>query len=306
MLDVSYDDVESTAAHLRRTGSTRDSPPMTVSALLFAASLLQAASLEKLPEISFKGKTTNARCRSFGLTTLYRIYEGDIQNSYNVTSLVTDDWRSELVAFVNANAKSTKWREMNVRFALYTDKNEALILDELGYFEFRFKEQRVRGLLPIQELRTLFARMFPFPDQQGHGLVDWPQDMPSPMSIPAHTQTPQVEAYYMTFGYETLFPLNATSIKKDGFDVTSLVTTRGAWILQFFKQPTATGKLNKQDIKLWLREGSDTLIVDSAGNYSLNGAEHSLGRERFNEFKRKFFFCLPINEVGAIIDSHKK
>ncbi len=124
------------------------------------------------------------------------------------------------------------------------------------------------------------------------------------------TQAPkpaaQVEAYYMTFGYETLFPLNSTSIKKDGFDVTSLVTTRGAWILPFFKQSTATGKLNKQDIKLWLRNGSDTLIVDSVGNYSLNGAEHSLGLDRFKEFKRKFFFCLPINEVGAIIDSHKK
>lgn len=278
---------------------------MTVSALLFAASLFQASSLERLPEISFKGKTTNARCRSFGLTTLYRIYEGDVQNSYNVTSLVTDDWRSKLVAFVNANAKSTKWREMNVRFALYTDKNAALILDELGYFEFRFKEQRVRGILPIQELRTVFARLFPFPDLQGHGLVDWPQDMPSPMLSSAHTQTPQVEAYYMTFGYETLFPLNSTSIKKDGFDVTSLVTTRGTWILPFFKQPTATGKLNKQDIKLWLRAGSDTLIVDSAGNYSLNGAEHSLGRDRFKDFKRKFFFCIPINDPDALLENEK-
>ncbi len=119
------------------------------------------------------------------------------------------------------------------------------------------------------------------------------------------TQAPKpaakVEAYYMTFGYETLFPLNSTSIKKDGFDVTSLVTTRGAWILQFFKQPTATGKLNKQDIKLWLRDGSDKLIVDSAGNYSLNGAEHSLGRERFKEFKRKFFFCLPINDPDSLL-----
>lgn len=124
------------------------------------------------------------------------------------------------------------------------------------------------------------------------------------------TQAPKpaakVEAYYMTFGYETLFPLNATSIKKDAFDVTSLVTTRGAWILPFFKQPTATGKLNKQDIKLWLREGSDTLIVDSAGNYSLNGAEHSLDRDRFKEFKRKFFFCLPINEVGALLENERK
>lgn len=114
-------------------------------------------------------------------------------------------------------------------------------------------------------------------------------------------QTPKVEAYYMTFGYETLFPLNATSIKKDGFDVTSLVTTRGAWILPFFKQLTPAGKLNKQDIKLWLLEGSDTLIVDSAGNYSLNGAEHSLGRDKFKEFKRKFFFCLPINDPDSLL-----
>ena len=147
---------------------------MTVSALLFAASLLQAASLEKLPEISFKGATTNARCLSFGKTTLYRIYEGDIQNSYNVTSLVTDEWRTKLVTFINSNARPTKDRELNVRFALYTDKNEALILDELGKFEFRSKQKRLYGQLPIQELRTLFATLFPFPDLQGHGLVDWP------------------------------------------------------------------------------------------------------------------------------------
>jgi hypothetical protein len=123
------------------------------------------------------------------------------------------------------------------------------------------------------------------------------------------TQAPmpaaKIEAYYMTFGYETLLPLNSTSIKKDGFDVTSLVTTRGAWILPFFKQPTATGKLNKQDIKFWLRNGSDTLIVDSVGNYSLNGAERSLGRERFKEFKRKLFFCLPINDPDALLENEK-
>lgn len=123
------------------------------------------------------------------------------------------------------------------------------------------------------------------------------------------TQIPKpaakVEAYYMTFGYETLFPLNSTSIKKDGFDVTSLVSTRGAWILPFFKQPSSTGKLNRKDIKLWLREGADTLIVDSAGNYSLNGAEHSLGRDRFKEFKRKFFFCIPINDPDALLENEK-
>jgi|GEM_PF-2930667 len=119
-------------------------------------------------------------------------------------------------------------------------------------------------------------------------------------------QAANVEAYYMTFGYEILFPLDSTSIKKDGFDVTSLVTTRGAWILPFFKQPTATGKMNKRDIKLWLRDGSDTLIVDSVGNYSLNGAEYSLGRERFKEFKRRFFFCLPINDVDTLLQNYKK
>jgi hypothetical protein len=124
------------------------------------------------------------------------------------------------------------------------------------------------------------------------------------------TQAPvpvaKVEAYYMTFGYETLFPLNSTSIKKDGFDVTSLVTTRGAWILPFFKQPSATGKLNKQGIKLWLREGSDTLIVDSAGNFSLNGVEYSLGQDKFKEFKRKFFFCLPINDPASLSENFNK
>jgi hypothetical protein len=54
-----------------------------------------------------------------------------------------------------------------------------LLIDDRGVIEVRRAGSVLRGQLPLKELRVFMTSLFPTPDYQGLGVIEWGADNPN-------------------------------------------------------------------------------------------------------------------------------
>jgi hypothetical protein len=155
-------------------------------ALLAAA---QGPAVEWKLEDSFLGERVTAFYESMSMTSITTMTESHLKTHYDVSSLATRTLRQSFVRFVEDKVKPTKRQVGSLRFVMNGEGKSNLLIDDLGVIEVRRADSVLQGQLPIRELRVFMTSLFPTPDYQGLGVIDWGPDNPIAIQPDAYVVT---------------------------------------------------------------------------------------------------------------------
>ncbi len=151
---------------------------MTPHAVFAILAAFQGPAADWKLEGSFLGARVTAYYESLSMTSITTMTEAHLMTHYNVSSLVTRTWRESFVRFVEDKVKPTERRAESLRFVMNGEGKSKLLIDDRGVIEVRRAGSVLRGQLPLKELRVFMTSLFPTPDYQGLGVIDWGPDTP--------------------------------------------------------------------------------------------------------------------------------
>ncbi len=151
---------------------------MNTHAAIALVAAVQGPAVEWKLEDSFLGERVTAFYESMSMTSITTMTESHLKTHYDVSSLASRTWRQSFVRFVEDKVKPTKRQVGSLRFVMNGEGNSKLLIDDLGVIEVRRADSILRGQLPIRELRAFMTSLFPTPDYQGLGVLDWGRDNP--------------------------------------------------------------------------------------------------------------------------------